>query len=142
MKKIVLNKKQLKHLEEVNIVTTASDNSLSSFSKSANDTNTMSDIQKAKVAGDVNLTISGPKSNDDQPVQSVNVAPGQTVADAIGDQADDGLIRNGGKVSVTGDGLGESYIFTKKTLEEARLMKIRKDGRVMTKKELTESLLK
>jgi hypothetical protein len=102
----------------------------------------MSDIQKAKVAGDVNLTISGPKSNDDQPVQSVNVAPGQTVADAIGDQADDGLIRNGGKVSVTGDGLGESYIFTKKTLEEARLMKIRKDGRVMTKKELTESLLK
>lgn len=142
MKKIVLNKKQVKHLQEVNIATTAPDNSLSSFSKTANDTNTIADIQKAKVAGDVNLTISGPNSNDDQPVQSVNVAQGQTVADAIGDQADDGLIRNGGKVSVTGDGLGESYIFTKKTLEEVRLAKIKRDGRVMTKKQLTESLLK
>lgn len=142
MKRIVLNKKQVKHLQEVNIVANAADNSLSSFSKTANDTNTMSDIQKAKIAGDVNLTISGPNSNDDQPVQSVNVSPGQTVADAIGDQADDGLIRNGGRVSVTGDGIGESYIFTKKTLEEARLAKIRKDGKVMSKKELTKSLLK
>ena len=102
----------------------------------------MADIQKAKVAGDVNLMISGPKSDDEQPVQSVNVSPGQTVADAIGDQADDGLIRNGGRVSVTGDGLGESYVFTKKTLEEARLAKIKRDGKVMTKKELTKSLLK
>ena len=142
MKRIVLNKKQINHLQEVNIVTTASDNSLSSFSKSASDTNTMADIQKAKVAGDVNLMISGPKSDDEQPVQSVNVSPGQTVADAIGDQADDGLIRNGGRVSVTGDGLGESYVFTKKTLEEARLAKIKRDGKVMTKKELTKSLLK
>lgn len=142
MKRIVLNKKQINHLQEVNIVTTASDNSLSSFSKSASDTNTMADIQKAKVAGDVNLMISGPKSDDEQPVQSVNVSPGQTIADAIGDQADDGLIRNGGRVSVTGDGLGESYVFTKKTLEEARLAKIKRDGKVMTKKELTKSLLK
>ena len=32
--------------------------------------------------------------------------------------------------------------FIKKMLEEARLAKIKRDGKVMTKKELTESFLK
>ena len=54
----------------------------------------------------------------------------------------DDLIRNGGSVLLGGDGLGESYVFDKKTIEEARLAKIKRDGRVMTKKELRESLLK
>lgn len=142
MKKVVLNKKQVKYLEEVNIVANAADNSLSSFSKAASDTNTTADIQKAKTAGDVNLLVGGPDSSDEQPIQAVNVAPGQTVADAIGDQASDELIRNGSRISVTGDGLGESIVFTKRILKEARLAKIKKDGKVMTKKELTESLLK
>ena len=142
MKKVVLNKKQVKYLEEVNIVANATDNSLSSFSKAASDTNTTADIQKAKTAGDVNLLVGGPDSSDEQPIQAVNVAPGQTVSDAIGDQASDELIRNGSRVSVTGDGLGESIVFTKRILKEARLAKIKKDGKVMTKKELTESLLK
>ena len=57
-------------------------------------------------------------------------------------QANDDLIRNGGSVLLGGDGLGESYVFDKKTIEEVRLAKIKRDGRVMTKKELRESLLK
>lgn len=141
MKRIILNKSQIKALDEAKIAVTATDNSLSSFSKAATDPNTTSDIQKARVAGDVDLMIGGPETNDDQPVQSVNVSNGQTVADAIGDQADDTLIRNGGMVSVTGDGISEGVVFTKKTLEEARLAKIKKDGRVMTKRELTKKLL-
>ena len=74
--------------------------------------------------------------------QGVNVAAGDTIQSAIAGQANDDLIRKGGSVLLGGDGLGESYIFNKKTIEEARLAKIKRDGRVMTKKELRESLLK
>lgn len=126
----------------VNIAAQAKDNSLSSFSAAATDTNTVSDMQKAKTAGDVNLVVTGPDSNDTQPKQVVNVAAGDTVQNAIADQASDDLIRNGGSVVLGGDGLGESYVFDKKTIEEARLAKMKRDGRVMTKKELRESLLK
>lgn len=126
----------------VNIAAQARDNSLSSFSTAASDPNTISDIQKAKSAGDVNVVVSGPESNDTQPKQVVNVVPGDTVQNALSDQASDELIRNGGSVILGGDGLGESFIFNKKTIEEVRLAKIKKEGKIMTKKELRESLLK
>lgn len=126
----------------VNIAAQAKDNSLSSFTTAASDTNTVSDIQKAKSAGDVNLVVNGPDSNDAQPRQVVNVAAGDTIQNALADQASDELIRNGGSVLINGDGLGESYIFSKKKLEEVRLAKMKKDGKVMTKKELRESFLK
>ena len=145
MKKVIFRKSQINRLCEestVNIAANAPDNSLSSFSKVATDTNTISDIQKAKVAGDVNLMIGGPDSNDNQPVQNIMVAKGQTVADAISDQGSDELVRNGSKLNITGDGLGECFIFTKKTLEEARLSKMKRNGLVLTKKELTERFLK
>ena len=144
MKKIIINTKQVDYLKEstVNISSMADDNSLSSFSKVATNTNTTADIQKAKVGGDVNLTISGPDSNDDQPVQVVNVNKGQTVSDAINDQGNDELIRNGSRLCITGDGIGESYVFTKKALQEARLAKIKKEGYTLTKKELFNSLFK
>lgn len=141
MKRIIINKAQIKCLNEVNIAITAANNSLPDFSKAVNNSNTRNDIQKAKVAdGEVNLTVSGPKSNDDQPTQAVNVAQGQTIVDAIGNQADDSLIRNGGRVSITGDGLDESLIFNKKTIEEARLSNIRKNGVILTKKQLRKSV--
>jgi hypothetical protein len=145
MKKVILKKSQLKKIQEassVNIAANATDNSLSAFSKVATDTNTTADIQKAKVAGDVNLVVGGPDSSDDQPVQTINVANGQTVADAINNQGSDELVRNGSRLCITGDGLGESLVFTKKTLEEARLSKIKRSGKVLTKKELTERFLK
>jgi hypothetical protein len=145
MKRIIISQKHMQYLNEensVNIAVQAKDNSLSSFAAAASHPNTISDIQKAKTAGDVNLNINGDKTNDSQPKQVVNVAAGDTVQDAITNQASDELIRNGGSVLVNGDGLGESYVFDKKTIEEARLAKIKRDGRVMTKKELRESLLK
>ena len=145
MKKIIISQRHLAQLNEedsVNISAQANDNSLSSFSSAASSPNTVSDIQKAQTAGDVNLVVSGPESKDTQPQQIVNVGAGDTVQNAINTQANDELIRNGGSLKISGDGFGESVVFSKKMVEEARLAKIKRDGKVMTKKELTESFLK
>ena len=145
MKRLIISQRHLNCLNEedtINIAAQAKDNSLSSFSTAASDTNTMSDIQKAKNAGDVSLVVNGPNSNDNQPQQVINVSNGDTVQNAIATQGNDELIRNGGSLKINGDGFGESVVFTKKMIEEVRLNKIKKEGRVLTKKELTESFLK
>lgn len=142
MKKVIITRNQLKMLNEnmVNITAKAGGNSTSDFINTVGNVNTQNDVNKASRVGDVNLTISGPESNDAQPVQTVNVAPGETAQSAIQNQANDDLIRAGGKVEVTGDGFGESKIFTKKMVEEARIDSMRKTGKVMTKKELKNSV--
>ena len=142
MKKVIITRNQLKMINEnmVNITAKAGGNSTSDFINTVGNVNTQNDINKAGRVGDVNLTISGPESNDTQPVQTVNVAPGETAQTAIQNQANDELIRAGGKVEVTGDGFGESKIFTKKMVEEARIDSMRKTGKVMTKKELKNSI--
>ena len=142
MKKIIITRKQLKMLNEnmVNITAKAGGNSMSDFINTVGNVNTQSDINKAGRVGDVNLTISGPESNDTQPIQTVNVAPGETAQSAIQNQANDDLIRAGGKVEVSGDGFGESKIFTKKMVEEARIDSMRKTGKIMTKSELRNSV--
>lgn len=142
MKKIIITRKQLKILNEnmVNITAKAGGNSMSDFINTVGNVNTQSDINKAGRVGDVNLTISGPESNDTQPIQTVNVAPGETAQSAIQNQANDDLIRAGGKVEVSGDGFGESKIFTKKMVEEARIDSMRKTGKIMTKGELRNSV--
>lgn len=142
MKKVIITRNQLKMINEnmVNITAKAGGNSTSDFINTVGNVNTQNDINKAGRVGDVNLTISGPESNDAQPVQTVNVAPGETAQTAIQNQANDDLIRAGGKVEVTGDGFGESKIFTKKMVEEARIDSMRKTGKVMTKKELKNSV--
>lgn len=142
MKKVIITRNQLKMINEnmVNITAKAGGNSTSDFINTVGNVNTQNDINKASRVGDVNLTISGPESNDTQPVQTVNVAPGETAQSAIQNQANDDLIRAGGKVEVTGDGFGESKIFTKKMVEEARIDSMRKTGKVMTKKELKNSV--
>lgn len=124
----------------VNITAKAGGNSMSDFINTVGNVNTQSDINKAGRVGDVNLTISGPESNDTQPIQTVNVAPGETAQSAIQNQANDDLIRAGGKVEVSGDGFGESKIFTKKMVEEARIDSMRKTGKIMTKSELRNSV--
>ena len=124
----------------VNIIAKAGGNSMSDFINTVGNVNTQSDINKAGRVGDVNLTISGPESNDTQPIQTVNVAPGETAQSAIQNQANDDLIRAGGKVEVSGDGFGESKIFTKKMVEEARIDSMRKTGKIMTKSELRNSV--
>lgn len=123
MKKIYITREQLNYLNEensVNISAMAKNNTLSDFSNIATNTNTVSDINKASRVGDVHLTITGPQKDDSQPTQMVNVAPGDSIQNAIKTQANDDLIRAGSSVQVTGDGLNEFKIFTKKMVEEAR----------------------
>ena len=128
MKKIIISRNQLLRLNEdvVNIAATAKGNTISDFSNTMSDTNTQTDINKAGRVGDVNLTISGPDSNDSQPLQTINVAPGDTAQNAIKNQANDDLIRSGGSIKISGDGFGESKVYTKKTIEEIRLNKRKK----------------
>lgn len=98
------------HLDEdnVNITAQARGNSLSDFSNAAGSSETAADIQKAKNAGgDVTLTVSGPETNDSQPQQQVNVGAGESIQSAVSNQANDTIIRNGGSVKITGDGIGK-----------------------------------
>lgn len=144
MTRVIITRNQLRKLNEnaVNIAAKAGGNTTSDFVNTIGNVNTQNDINKAGRVGDVNLTISGPESNDTQPIQTVNVAPGETAQSAIQNQANDDLIRAGGKVEVSGDGFGESRIFTKKIVEEARVNSMRKNGKIMTKRELKENFKK
>ena len=142
MKRIIISSKQLPFLNEEDTVTigvNAQNDSLAGFSKAASDPNTTADIQKARNAGDVNLVINGPNTTDDAPTQVIDVAAGDTLQSAIEKQGSDDLTRSGSAMKISGDGFGESKVFTKKMVEEARLKKIREEGRIMTKKQLRES---
>lgn len=136
-KKIILTTEQWRQISEelVNVAAQAKGDSLAYFTQAANDTNTKNDIQKASSVGDVNLTISGPNSNDSQPQQVVNVAAGDSVQNAINTQANDTIIRNGGSVKITGDGLSEMKAFSKKTIDEIRYRNLQKKGRMVLKKD-------
>lgn len=139
MKKLIITKKQMRRIlkeENINISAQAKTNSLSDFASVAGNGDTQSDIRKAGGLGsDVSLTISGPDTTDNQPQQQVNVANGQSLQDAVTTQANDTLIRNGGSLKLSGDGIKEEYTFKKRRVEEARLAKIRRDGNVIRKKD-------
>lgn len=140
MKKIIVTSKQAKYLTEgnaANIAVQSKDNTTNGFINAATNSNTISDINNAsRVASDVNLVISGPNSNDSQPQQVVDVANGDTIQNALSQQTNDDIIKNGGSVKVIGDNLGEAKVFTKKTIEEARLKKLRENTISYSKKDL------
>jgi hypothetical protein len=146
MKSIIITKNQLNFINEentVNIGVKAKGNSLSDFKNTLTDVNTLSDINKASQVGDVKLTISGNKVDDTQPTQNVEVGANDTPEHAFSTQVNPALVQNGGKVDVYGDGfVKESKIFSKKMVEEARLDSMRKNGKIMTKKELNDSFKK
>ena len=107
--------------DAVNISAQAKGDNLSDYTTAITSPDTQSDIQKAKAGGNVSVTISGPNSNDSQPEQVVNVAQGQSIQNAMSSQANDALIRNGGKVKLTGDGINENTVFlTKEEFEGLR----------------------
>jgi hypothetical protein len=144
MKRIIISQKHIQYLNEenaINISAQASDNSLSSFSKAASSTEAASDIQKAKAMGDVNVLVTGPNTDNNQPTQVIDVSATNTIPKAISDQGNDELARNGGTFLLKGDGIEESYVFTKKALREARLAKIKKEGKTYTKKDIIERFM-
>jgi hypothetical protein len=146
MKKIVISRHQLLKLNEesnnqVNVAVQPKDDTISSYAAAVTSPNALSDIQKAKSAGDVNVVVRSSKSTDKQPTQVVLVPQGQSVGEEMNNQLSQKLLDMGSPVIVQGDGIGESYVFTKKALREARLAKIKREGKVYTKKELTERFL-
>jgi hypothetical protein len=91
--------------------------------------------------GDVNVLVTGPNTDNNQPTQVIDVSATNTIPKAISDQGNDELARNGGTFLLKGDGIEESYVFTKKALREARLAKIKKEGKTYTKKDIIERFM-
>ena len=88
------------------------------------------------------MHISNPNlvgNNDNVPPQHVEVEKGQNVNQAIQQQVNPTVLSDGGAIDVSGDGISETKSFSKKAIEEARLRKIKNEGKVMTKFELRES---
>lgn len=119
----------------VNIAVKARDNSLGSYSQAASSPDTTRDIQKAKVAGDVALNINGPKQDDTEPNQLITVPSGESVQSAISKQGNDELIRNGGGMEITGDGIGECRVYSKKHIKEAMARRLTENCTVTKKKD-------
>jgi len=143
-KNVVITKKQYREINEntVTINVPVADNNIGSYKAALSSLDTRSDISKAGATGDdVNVVMSSPDSNDNQPVQSVNVNRGQNPSDAL-DSVNTSLLNRGGKVIVTGDGLGESRLLKKKQIEEMRLKNMLHCCVVKTKKEIQEEINK
>lgn len=144
MRKVVISKSQLDEvLKEENTTTVqlnTTGNTIPSVTNAV--TKNQPEITSASKYGDVNLHISNPNlvgNNDNVPPQHVEVEKGQNVNQAIQQQVNPTVLSDGGAIDVSGDGISETKSFSKKAIEEARLRKIKNEGKVMTKFELRES---
>ena len=143
MKRMIINAKQLSCLNEennVNLSLNTNGNSIASYTNTI--TQNRSDINQASKMGDPIIHISNPSSqngsNDNAITQHVEVGKGESIEGAMEKQLNPTATSTGGDVEISGDGIYETR-FNKKKVEEARLAKIRAEGRVMTKKQLRES---
>ena len=143
MKRMIITAKQLSCLNEennVNLSLNTNGNSIASYTNTI--TQNRSDINQASKMGDPIIHISNPSSqngsNDNAITQHVEVGKGESIEGAMEKQLNPTATSTGGDVEISGDGIYETR-FNKKKVEEARLAKIRAEGRVMTKKQLRES---
>ena len=124
----------------VNLSLNAKGNDIPSFTNAV--TQNRSDITAAGKMGDPIIHISNPNSqngsNDNAITQHVEVGKGESIENAMTQQLNPTATSAGGDVEVSGDGVYETKSFSKKEIEEARLMKMKNEGRVMTKKQLRE----
>ena len=143
MKRMIITAKQLNCLNEennVNLSLNTTGNTVASYTNAV--TQNRSDINQAGKMGDPIIHISNPNSqngsNDNAITQHVEVGKGESIEGAMQNQLNPTATSTGGDVEISGDGVYESR-FNKKKVEEARLAKMRSEGRVMTKKQLRES---
>lgn len=144
MKKVIISKSQLNEVLKEENTTTVQLNTTGNTIPAVTNTlvQNQPEITSASKYGDVNLHISSQKlngSNDSIPTQHVEVEKGQNVSQAIQQQVNPSVLSDGGDLEVSGDGLSEKKVFSKRAVEEARLKKMRVEGKVMTKGELRES---
>ena len=142
MKKLIISRNQLVQLCEdtTTLQFAVNDNSINNALSKGE---TQSKIQNAKSTFGNNVTAQFTPS--DGPGDSTITVPNAIggingASEALKDNSAEvqKALSNGMNVGVD---VTEMRKFSKKDIEEARLAKIRKDGRVMTKKELTESIV-
>lgn len=143
MKRVILTNRQLNEIIKEENTTTVQLNTTGNTIPAVTNTvmSNTPEINNASKYGDVNLHISNQKlngSNDSVPTQHVEVEKGQNINQAIQQQVNPTVLSDGGDIEVSGDGISEGKSFSKRQIEEARLEKIRKEGSVMTKKQLKE----
>ena len=145
MKRIVINTRQLDRcLNEENNVNVGLQSTANTIPALVNTvTQNKADINQASKLGDPVIHISNPNSqngsDDSQLTQHVEVGKGDTIERAMQNQLNPAATGTGGDIEISGDGISETRAFSKKEIEEARLRRMRTEGRVMTKKQLRES---
>ena len=143
-KKIIISRKQLKKLNEVELSVQATQNTSGAYADAVNNSNTQGDLKnlKGSTGSDPAAIISGPTTTDKSPVVDVNVPAGMSPSSVMNNSQEIGNAINGGAAArIHGDGFPmESVKYTKKQLEETRLNNIKKNGTVYTKKSLRESI--
>ena len=146
MKRMIITARQLSCLNEennVNLSLNTNGNSIASYTNAI--TQNKPDIAQASKMGDPIIHLSNPSSqngsNDNALTQHVEVGKGESIEGAMQNQLNPTATSTGGDVEISGDGLRETR-YDKKSVEKARLAKMKAEGRVMSKWELTEALLK
>ena len=143
MKTLIISQRHLQCLEEENNVNVGLQSTANTIPALVNAvTQNKPDINQASKIGDPVIHISNPNSqngsDDNALTQHVEVGKGDTIERAMQTQLNPAATGTGGDVEISGDGISEA-VYTKKAVEEARLMKMMKEGTVMTKKQLKES---
>lgn len=146
MKRLIITSKQLGCLNEENNINVSIDttgNTIPSYTNAI--TANRDDIANAGKIGDPIIHMSNPNSqngsNDNSITQHVEVGKGESIERAMQNQLNPTAIGQGGDVEISGDGVYEEKAYAKREIEEARLKKMRAEGKVMTKKQLKESFL-
>ena len=144
MKRIIISSKQLSCLNEENNVNVGLQTTANTIPAMVNTVSqNRPDISQASKLGDPIIHISNPSSqagsNDNQVTQHVEVGKGDSIESAMQAQLNPTATGNGGDVEISGDGISEVKAYRKKDIEEARLRKMKNEGKVMTKKQLRES---
>ena len=145
MKRIIINTYQLDRcLNEENNVNVGLHSTANTIAGMVNTvTQNRADINQASKLGDPVIHISNPNSqngsDDSKLTQHVEVGQGDTIERAMQNQLNPAATGTGGDVEISGDGISETKSYSKKDIEEARLKRMRTEGRVMTKKQLRES---
>ena len=145
MKRIVINTRQLDRClneeNNVNVGLQSTGNTIPSLVNTV--TQNKADINQASKLGDPVIHISNPNSqngsDDTKLTQHVEVGQGDTIERAMQNQLNPAATGTGGDVEISGDGISETKSYSKKDIEEARLKRMRTEGKVMTKKQLRES---
>ena len=139
-KQIVINRSQLRKLNEVDLSVPAAQNTGAAYGAAVSNSDTRNQLRtlRQNSGEDTSAVVSGPNSNENSGIVNVEVPQGKSASDVI--TQDPGIskaIEGGARALVTGPGFPmEGKHYTKKELEEARIEQLKECGYHFTKKNL------